>query len=239
MKLACFHKSVGTYAQDTRQLTIRVTDFGEFEIRATLGEISSAITISKSIFKKRTKYVGFLSFTDGIILVDDWRLNSSIESKSFIRNHYRVPEDVCFNIYFHDTFEESLIFCNWPVTTALPVDELKKGVWVHDYIATQFDGYEAYRTKLIAKRKALLGVNILDSVVALEQQIDLITALLVALFEERELPQWTQDFKQAVVPHSVLNTRTAAAILEDLQRHKAAVRELQATYLANREGNDA
>jgi len=238
MKIACFHKSRED-SYDSRLVEINRLPSGDYSVRASFGDLSDEITIDQQLFRQRAKLVGFLSLTNGIILVDDWRLNSSIESKSFIRNHYRVPEDVCFNIYFHDSFEEGLIFCNWPLKTDLSVDELKKGVWVHDYIAEHFEGYDTYRKKLIAKRDALLGVNVLDSVVALEQQIDLLTALLLTIVENRPRPDWMEGFKQAVTPHSVLRTRNVNDLLADMKSHKAAVRELQERYFSDRGAIDA
>jgi len=198
------------------------------------GTFESSISIDRGRFKERTKYVAFLSLTDGVVLVEDWRLNSSIENKSFIRDHYRTFGDVCFNVYFHETFDESMLFVNWPVDTDLSVEHVKGNVWLHDLILDRYPDYEGYSKKLVAKRETLASINLVDSVVALEQQIDLLSELVRALLNNTAPPSWVGNFQEILDESSVGTARSIESILSDLHAHKKHVRGVQNKYFGRR-----
>jgi hypothetical protein len=86
--------------------------------------------------------------------------------------------------------------------------------------------------KMWTKSRLLAQVNTQDSLAALEQQLDLITALLASLYDPKNpaLPDWAPAFFEAMASSSSLTLTQPAAAIEKAGTFKRALRALQATY---------
>jgi hypothetical protein len=85
-----------------------------------------------------------------------------------------------------------------------------------------------------AKRTLLAQVKPEDSIAALEKQLDLLSTLLFKVINGEPVPVWAAMLKTAVEANSSTVQSGQAGAIEDLARHKAGIRALQATYFQNR-----
>lgn len=96
---------------------------------------------------------------------------------------------------------------------------------------------EPFLQRQWAKHKLLKEVKTNDSLAALEQQLDLLTALVAAIVQrpafsaEGALPDWAPAFLEAIASSSSLTLVQPAAAVAKVGAFKAALRKLQAVYL--------
>lgn len=96
---------------------------------------------------------------------------------------------------------------------------------------------EPFLQRQWAKHKLLKEVKTNDSLAALEQQLDLLTAVVAqivkagAFVQSGVVPVWTQDFLDAATSSSSLTLTDPPAAIAKMSAFKTALRKLQAVYL--------
>lgn len=90
---------------------------------------------------------------------------------------------------------------------------------------------EPFLQRQWAKHKLLKEVKTNDSLAALEQQLDLLTAIVAAGQAGQPAPEWAQDFFAAMASSSSLTLTQPAAAVAKVGTFKSALRALQAVYL--------
>ncbi len=88
-----------------------------------------------------------------------------------------------------------------------------------------------------AKRDLLAHIKPEDSLAALENQIDLLTQIVLALLEDQPTANpapWLEQFAALMAEHSSLQFKGAQASVADLLLHKQGLRALQRRYLSER-----
>lgn len=108
-------------------------------------------------------------------------------------------------------------------------------------IDSAIPGYAASQRAVAnkAKRDLLLDVNPINMLAEQEKQIDLLSLLVIDLAEkqpEGERPVWLPAFKNMLEQYSSTQFKGEDGSLADVVNRKAAMRELQRTYFAKREG---
>lgn len=210
----------------------KLTQQGDnYVISASYGSTTATYTISPDMFKPQSKFIGFLTVDGDFKVVDDWKFNSAQEGKTGYLAHYRAVGDITFNVYFHDSYEESVLFINYPIQTELDV-EITGGAWVHDKIAETIPAYNnGYLRKVKAKREVLTSLNPIDSIVALEQQVDLLTKIVKGQIDG-SVPSWSNDYFSKVEGKTCIANENKA--VTQLEEHKTKVREAQTKYFNDR-----
>jgi hypothetical protein len=101
-----------------------------------------------------------------------------------------------------------------------------------DWIASQHPLLKSLVQRNRAKRKALAHLNPMDSIAALEQQLDMLSQVVFTLVQGQPLPPWAAALAESIKRHS--SVRDDAQGLASIATHKARVRALQATYFTER-----
>jgi hypothetical protein len=241
MKFASFMPSVKSFSEAVRSdpLKVEVLTDGLHLTHNSPYTGESAIELEYAkLFKPKTKYVILFSPLKGLLCFEHgWLFKSKSNWPSLRDTHYAI--EVVANLYFHDSAENGLLFVNTqPVVTDGSIEFVQpktSPVRVHDYIARQFPADEdvvAHNTNL--RIEALTELSDIDSIVALEQQVDLLTVLVKALLNGETPPQWTQAFMGATSESAAYTIRAPETLIDDLAAHKAKVRAAQRHYLENR-----
>jgi hypothetical protein len=203
-----------------------------------LTEVStgSSVTVGTELFKPKTKYVVFLSKLYGLkVFEHDW-LYKEKGNFTVVKEHWLATEVVA-NLYFHNTSAEFVVFCNYqPVYEdgSIELTVVPPGR-VHDIIGGLYPDSEnsmAHNTNL--RIEHLAEINLVDSVVALEQQVDLLTDLVKALLNAQSAPAWAAAFIAGVEEHSTKTVKNPTDIVNNIKSHKAFVRDVQSAYFRNR-----
>lgn len=139
-------------------------------------------------------------------------------------------------IYFDATPTEYVLVVNAAVDTALPHapaangNPLRSAATVYPMAAT-LEARRNLKTDLLQK------INPISVLVALEQQLDLLSTLVIAHFDglpAEQRPAWYDEFKAAVEAFGTANIRPVADNVASLAAYKANIRQHQAAYLATR-----
>ena len=206
-----------------------------FDVSGKFGD--SSITIdAATYFKPRTKYIVLYSPLKGLLIFDhNWLFKSKSNWPGLKDSHY--VQDVVANIYFHDTPEDFLVFTNFqPICQGIEfVHPTQSPVRVHDYMMSLLPSGEdtlGYNTNL--RIETFTPLSDIDSIVALEQQVDLLTRLVKCLLENQAPPSWADAFLNGALNNAVDTVRPVDSVIDDMNNHKQAVREAQAAYLNGR-----
>jgi hypothetical protein len=128
-----------------------------------------------------------------------------------------------------------MVFVNYMVISNLDFINTKGGVWVGQYIADHFpESQVSLVDNVLTKRKVMFDVNTLDSIVALEQQLDLLTELVSKLINKEQVPDWYEDFISKINDNSVTTLSTTEKLINSIEKQKVSIREAQKEYFANR-----
>jgi hypothetical protein len=196
MKLASFkHVSNDFKVKINDILDIIYIEYNDTDNTYVLSVVRSGFlhnfTINEEMFKTNSKYTMFFSGIHGLCWLTESQLANSKEVSNIfgiLRVYERDP--IC-NLYFADSYENSMIFANKAVITNIKRDLIDSdigNVWVHDYFLKSYP--ELYKEKynnLVAKDQLNLGLHTVDAVVVLEQQLDIITGILISLLKENNL----------------------------------------------------
>jgi hypothetical protein len=221
------------YQQGRPYVSLVKNSSNYIELTAHFAGDSYKLVIDSSTFKANTKQLVFCSPIEGILTVDDWRLSGTPENKASFIAHYKTQNDVVANIYNDDVFENGMLFVNWDCVVGEGIDfQIQNEVtWIAQDMADNFPNFAPQVAKMRAKRELIFKVNHLDSIVALEQQVDLLTDLVKALINDSEQPSWSADYFTAITGHQAQDVRSVSDIISDLESHKTSVRSAQAEYL--------
>ena len=88
----------------------------------------------------------------------------------------------------------------------------------------------AFVDKCKKKRKLLSKLNPLDSLAALENQVDLLTSILIRLINGDPMPPWVKEFIKTMQQNSSMMGRTPDQIVSIVSDEKSKVRNLQKEY---------
>lgn len=222
--------------------TISRKQSGEIVItrKSILGkETDSVFTISREMFEQRKKKTVFANAIDEFIVIADEEMNRSRDLASFLEYQKMVrPVRAVFNIYFHDSYEDSMVFFIEEAKTQLPENEWishNKGFWLHDYLAEQYpDNSDYLLNNIKSKHDLLVKTNPIDSITALEQQVDLLTEIVKRLVNNEEQPTWSNSFINEMITNSSQSVRPVNKIIEDLISFKSDLRVKVAEYLSKK-----
>jgi hypothetical protein len=206
-------------------------------VRLTFNQTKQITTfdITPDLFKARTKFMLYPSLHLGFVWVDNDYMNNGVDSYSKIWYHLRARNNVAVNVYFHDSFEDSILFSNYLPITDEEVEVTGGDILVGEYFVNKYpDAKVKILDNVVAKCDALFKINTTDSVVALEQQVDLLTNLVSKLINNETLPSWSSNFLEKVSENSVLTVRDTTSLINDVEKQKKIVREVQKEYFNKR-----
>lgn len=193
------------------------------------------IVIDNNIFKPRSKYMICLSNLYGLKLVDHDFLYKSKDNWAYMDKAFLLGEVVA-NIYFHDTLDTSIFFSNrQPYSVDVQFEAIGRPVRIHDWIAEQYPGEiiaPAHNANL--RFEIFNDINTIDSIVALEQQVDVLTHIvksILPLVDKSQIPDWADSALSSFEENSTAIARGFGEIISDSCNHKAKVRQKQITYL--------
>ncbi len=138
-------------------------------------------------------------------------------------------------IYFDATPAEHVMVVVSPVNTDLPHEIETGNVQAFDIFARFYPSANRMAAKRGLKGGLLAETNITDSLVALEQQVDLLSVLVISYLDELsadQRPVWYDTFKAAVEVSGTEVVRSAMDNAAGMAMHKARIRALQADYFA-------
>ena len=198
-----------------------------------------SFTVSKDLFKPWKKNTVFYTRFDEFIVADDEDMNKSRDFAAFLMYQKKViPVQAEFNLVWADTFENSMVFTSKSTLTNLPENEWKshdKGFFLHPYLATVYPENANYLLhNVVAKHNLLQKTNVVDSVTALEQQVDLLTEIVKSLIDKSNAPEWSAQFLNKALEKSSQTLRTPQEITNDLVKYKDDLRVKVATYFNER-----
>jgi hypothetical protein len=217
---------------DDRVVKVSKLDNGNFKLTFNLSGKIKHFDITRDIYKPRTKYMLYTSIIDDdfILVNNDYVTKNSDGNAKIVYTKVARNEIIC-NIYFHDSFEEGLLFFNYRVISNEEFIITNKNVWVSNFIVEHFpDAKKALVDDAVAKRKILFDISILDSVVQLEQQVDLLTEIVKALINNEQKPIWSDNYLEKVLDNSVLTVSSVNKIITNIENNKKQIRELQKKY---------
>lgn len=245
MKLASFkHVSndLADFKNDSDIINIEYNNIDNTYVISVIrnGMLHSCL-ITEELFKTNSKYTMFFSGINGLCWLTESQLANSKEVSNIfgiLRVYERDP--IC-NLYFADTYDNSMIFANKAVLTNIKEDLIDSNignVWVHDYFLKSYP--ELYKEKynnLIAKDQLNLGLHTVDAVVVLEQQLDIVTGLLLSLLKENNLKasflnnEELLDFTNIYNDVSSLQYRETLPIaLEKLKNERLSINNMKDKY---------
>jgi hypothetical protein len=140
-------------------------------------------------------------------------------------------------LYFDETPDKHALVMNVP-TKALSAYTLRPGnVVTSDVVAEFFPKAATLWEKRKVKTRTLADVNPMDSIVALEQQLDAVSALVVQHFDTLpagQHPAWYQAFKDALTVNGTSALRSQSDNVTEFAAYKAGIRHLQTEYFLKR-----
>lgn len=192
--------------------------------------------VSANNFEANKKKAVFYNNVDEWIVIDDEEMNRSRDLASFLEYQKMVrPVRAVFNIIYADNMDNSMVFFVQQARTELPENEWvshNKGFWLHDYLAEQYPNNQAYlRNNVKAKHDLLAKTNPIDSVTAVEQQLDLLTEIVKSLVNNEEQPSWSSSFLNDTLAQSSQTGRPVSSIKDDIVSFKTKLRTKVAEYL--------
>lgn len=101
------------------------------------------------------------------------------------------------------------------------------------WLGQQDPAIQAIIDKAKAKRPLLARVNTIDTVAELEKQVDMLSAMVIALMDKQpaaDQPAWFATFKQMIAASSSLQFKTIDECLADVNGIKSGIRALQTVY---------
>lgn len=206
----------------------------QLTLRKGLADPSHSITLKAEELKPYTKYMILYSPLHGLVSVDHDEMFKSKDQWAF-RAKTEVLSRPLANFYFHDTWENSALFVNCQPVSDLGFQRVDKNTYIHDWFEELYgadDYHIAHNTN--ERMEAFRSINTIDSVIALEQQNDLLLQLVASLINGDTPPDWAGQFIANMQEHSCTKLKDVDAVVADVTGQKAAVRAAQAQYLSKR-----
>jgi hypothetical protein len=192
---------------------------------------SKTYTISSSVFKTRSMLNLFVTRSGEFLIlpVSDLLRHHGFDRIKTLKNI--AINGLVAEIYFHDSFSEGIVVINkQPVSNE--IFEIKnRYTLLTAYVVSKFPSFQSIRDVNTAKAKILYDLNYIDSIVALEQQVDLLTTLVKNLINNTSQPSWSSDFLTKSEASSVTTLQSATDIITALDTAKKKIRTSQKTYL--------
>jgi hypothetical protein len=192
---------------------------------------SKTYTISSSIFKARSMFNFYITKSGEflIISVADLLRHHNFDRVKTLKN--LSVYGLIAQIYFHDSFSEGIVVINKQPVSNETFETKDKYTLFTDYVVSKFPSFQSVRNTNKAKAKVLYDLNYIDSIVALEQQVDLLTTLVKNLINNTSQPSWSSDFLTKSEASSVTTLQSATDIITALDTAKKKIRTSQKTYL--------
>jgi len=196
--------------------------------------ISKTYTIDSSIFKANTRYELFSDNKGNFVLVDVSDIQRDPIYRVKVQHLKQLTGTPLARIYFHNSATTGFVLINrLPVSneTFRTVD--RNTAFTH-LLLSDFPSIQDTIDADLNKKEVLLTLNEIDSIVALEQQVDLLTTLVSNLINSQAQPAWATDFLSKIATSNVTTIRSATDIIKDLDSDKKKIRAAQKTYLDNK-----
>jgi hypothetical protein len=192
---------------------------------------SKTYTISSSIFKARSVLNLYITKTGQFLI---------LPVVDLLRHHgfdrIKTLKDIAINglvaeIYFHDSFSEGIVVINKQTVSNETFETKNRYTLLPEYIVSKFPSFQSVVNTNKAKSKVLYDLNYIDSIVALEQQVDLLTTLVKNLINNTSQPSWSSDFLNKIEASSVTTLQSVTDVVTALDTAKKKIRTSQKTYL--------
>jgi len=188
-------------------------------------------TISPSIFKEKGRFDIFVTKTGDFYLADvteilrhhNWDRLRTL--KSLMNGYGPVAK-----IYFDNSFTDGIVYLLGLPISNESFEIVNSNTLFIEYVISKFPSAQALRTADAAKSKVLHDLNYIDSIVALEQQVDLLTTLVKNLINNTSQPSWSSDFLTKSEASSVTTLQSADEVITALDTAKKKIRAAQKTY---------
>jgi hypothetical protein len=191
---------------------------------------SKTFTILSSVFKENTRFHVYITKSGEfeIVNLEDYTKDPNFHTKLiWLKNTISVP---FVQIYFGNSFTQGLVIVNYLPISNETFTVLDRNKSFTDNIISYFPSFSTTRDNDAAKKKVLYDLNSIDSTVALEQQVDLLTTLVKNLINNQSQPSWSTDFLTKTEASSVTTLRQASDVINDLDTVKKKIRAAQKTY---------
>jgi hypothetical protein len=148
----------------------------------------------------------------------------------------KTLKDIAINglvaeIYFHDSFSEGIVVINKQTVSNETFETKNRYTLLPEYVVSKFPSFQSVVNTNKAKSKVLYDLNYIDSIVALEQQVDLLTTLVKNLINNTSQPSWSSDFLNKIEASSVTTLQSVTDVVTALDTAKKKIRTSQKTYL--------
>lgn len=202
----------------------------------TISKGAHAVTLDPA--RLFTPFETVLVFTarNGFVLLTASRYLEGGDGVASVFTQKSADANPIAGLYFDASIENHVLVINAETDTTLSHDVVEKGA-LYELAATIYPVARRQWNKRGFKADLLKEVNPIDSLVALEQQLDLLSALVIQHFDglsADKRPDWYSAFKSAVETSGTTSIRSAADNATGMAAHKARIRALQAGYLAAR-----
>lgn len=227
-------KSLSEGIIDTNVIKV-VRDGNKIVLTFNLNHLKSkTYTIDSSIFKANTRYELYADNKGDFVIVDVSKIQRDPIYRIKIQHLKQLNTTPLAKIYFHDSATIGFVLINrLPVSNETFVKVDRNKAFTH-LLLTDFPSVQNIIDDDLNKKQVLLTLNELDSIVSLEQQVDLLTTLVSNLINSQEQPAWAANFLSKVATSNVTTVRSATDIVADLDSNKKKIRAAQKTYLDNK-----
>ena len=195
--------------------------------------LNKTFTIDSSIFKSKERLNVYMQKTGNFVVIPlndiqfrDHGFHKLITLKNLVTGIGPVAE-----IYFHNSASEGVVVVNGLPVSNETFDIKNKFSNFTDYVITHFPTVAELQAIDAAKSKVLYNLNNINSIVALEQQVDLLTTLVNNLINNQTQPTWSNTFLNNMKNNSVTTLKTAEEINTELNKTKSNIRKVQKQYL--------
>ena len=222
-------------AKESASMSLNATD--DYVTLVSADGPSITIQFSEYFRPHETLNVYFSSGENRFLIIDGSALMESRDMAQGAISSLRVKSTPVITIYFDATASDVVVIGQSELKTNCEY-ELAEGrsESLVMLAAEHFPSAAKLHQKRMAKAELLAKVNPMDSIVALEQQLDLLSLLVIQHFDTlpvAQRPVWYASFKSAVSLSGTQTLRPQSAGDEFLS-HKEKVRELQAQYFESK-----
>jgi len=195
---------------------------------------SKTYTIGSSIFKARTRYELYMDNKGNYVLADISDIQQDSIYRVKLTSLKQVDKTPIAKIYFHDSATQGYVLINRLAVSNETFTKVDRNTAFTHLLLTDFPSVQDIIDADLNKKQILLALNELNSIVSLEQQVDLLTTLVSNLINSQEQPAWAANFLSKVATSNVTTVRSATDIITDLDSNKKKIRAAQKTYLDNK-----
>jgi hypothetical protein len=195
---------------------------------------SKTFIINSSLFKARTRFVAYVNRQGNFVVEEFSNLIRDRQTYDKLRLLKHTSGGSFVEFYFHDSATEGLISIKKLCVSNEEFVVVDRNKSFTTLVVETFPEMSSLITSDRNKLDVLYNLNPIDSVVALEQQVDLLTTLVKNLINDQSQPSWSSDFLTKVETSSVTTLRSANDVITDIDTAKKKIRAAQKTYLDNK-----